>query len=130
MLIWYDADGYNIVFGEIHEDLLPDNFATETDWLDIFPVSLKQGNPDQKIIKTEFIEYKKIGDFVHYSWIVFQDKNIETLKNELTSKENSSQSEKSSSIEERLKKLQDLYNKKLITKEEYEQRKKAILEEL
>jgi hypothetical protein len=127
MLIWYDEDGYNIAFGEIHEDLLPDNFSTKSDWLDIFPVSLKQGNPKQKIIKKDFIDYKKIGDFTHYSWILFSEETLQAYKDSIKTSKNK---ENTASIEERLKKLQDLFNKKLITKEEYDKKKKEILEEL
>jgi hypothetical protein len=124
MLLWYDEDGYNIVFGEIHEDLLPDSFSSETNWLDIFPVSLKQNNPKQKILKKDFITFKQMGDFTHYNWIIFSDVNLEQVKLPVQKNQNKD------TIEERLKKLKELYDKNLITKEDYEKRKKEILQEL
>ncbi len=126
-LLWYDEDGYNLVMGEIHEDLLKDNFSTETDWLDIFPVSLKHGNPRQKIILSDFVSYKTIGDFTHYSWVIIhKDKiaKIQKMENTVI------QRETDKNIESRLKKLKELFDNKLITKEEYESRKKEILKEL
>lgn len=127
MLLWYGEDGYNLVFGEIHEDLIPDSFVSEIKWLEIFPISLKHHNPRNKILKEDFFEYKKVGDFTHYTWIIFNREKIASLKfnQELTIEKNKYQS-----IEERLIKLKELHEKKLITNEEYEARKKEILKDL
>ena len=42
----------------------------------------------------------------------------------------SEEKQEEESVEERLKKLQSLYDQALITREEYEQKKKEILDEL
>ncbi len=132
-LLWYDEDGYNLVFGEVHEDLIPDSFTSESNWLEIFPVSLKNHNPRNKILKQDFFDYKIVGDFTHYTWIVFSQEKIANLKLNYDVKKitkNQSTENKNQTIEERLIKLKDLYDKKLISSEEYERRKKEILSEL
>jgi len=65
-----------------------------------------------------------MGDFTHYNWIIFSDVNLEQVKLPVQKNQNKD------TIEERLKKLKELYDKNLITKEDYEKRKKEILQEL
>lgn len=133
MLLWYDEEGYNIVLGESHEDLIPDTFTSESNWLEIFPVSLKNHNPRNKILKEDFFEYKIVGDFTHYTWIVFSHEKIANVKLNPDVKKiikNQNAENTNQTIEERLIKLKELYDKKLISSEEYERRKKEILSEL
>ncbi|MFN3604844.1 MAG: SHOCT domain-containing protein [Leptonema sp. (in: bacteria)] len=131
-LLWYDENGYNVLFGDIAEDLIPDNYSTEVNWLDIYPISFKQGNPKQKIVGTEQIQYKKIGDFTHYTWITSKWEQITKLKEQFKEQEIPLNSKKQplNSIEVRLKKLKDLYENKLISESEYETKKKEILKDL
>lgn len=123
-LLWYDKNGYNIIFGDIAEDLIPDLYSNDLKWLDIFPVSFKQANPKQRILPNEYIEFKKVGDFTHYTWILSTMDQIEAIKNkqllDITPK---------TSLEERLKKLKELYENKLISESEYEAKKKEILKD-
>ncbi len=124
-MVWYDKNGYNVIFGEIAEDLISDPYSNDINWLDLYPISFKKSNPKQRILANEFIEYKKVGDFTHYTWIISNPDQIEALKNkqllDITQK---------SSLEERLKKLKELYENKLITESEYETKKKQILKDL
>ena len=57
----------------------------------------------------------------------FTDKKIDSHVIEIDESEEKQEEE---SVEERLKKLQSLYDQALITREEYEQKKKEILEDL
>lgn len=128
-LLWYDEKGYNIVFGEIQEDLIPDNYSSDVNWLDIYPVSLKKSNPKQRILPNNIFEFKKIGDFTHHTWIISTKEQIANNKFNIPSTSEENYSNKKS-IEERLKKLKELYESKLITESEYETKKKEILKEL
>jgi len=58
----------------------------------------------------------------------FTDKQIDSHVIEVD--ENGTVEEEKESVEERLRKLTDLYAQSLITREEYEQKKKEILDEL
>ena len=57
----------------------------------------------------------------------FTDKKIDSHVIEIDESEEKQEEE---SVEERLKKLQSLYDQALITRDEYEQKKKDILEDL
>ncbi|MCS7204584.1 MAG: SHOCT domain-containing protein [Leptospiraceae bacterium] len=122
-MFWYDEFGYNLVVGESHEDLLMDSFSTKKDWLDFYPVSFKRNNPKLKIIKTDFFEYKQVGDFTHYTWITFQ----KDVVSQLIPKQKETSALDFPQVEEKLKRLKELYDKKLITKEEYDSKRKEIL---
>ncbi len=125
-LLWYDDDGYNLVFGTVHEDLLPDLFLSEEkDWLDIYPISLKRSEPNQQKVKEDYFDYKKIGDFTHYTWLIVKPENIQNLP--IAKKKLPGDDKK---ISERLEKLKELYEKKLINESEYIKKRSEILSEL
>lgn len=129
-LLWYDENGYNIVFGEIQEDLIPDNYSSDVNWLDIYPVSLKKSNPKQRILPNNLFEFKKIGDFTHHTWIISKPEQIANYKELNAPPTVEEKHSNKRSIEERLKKLKELYESNLITESEYESKKKEILKDL
>jgi len=60
----------------------------------------------------------------------FTDKQIDSHVIEIDDSDSHSANVEKESVEERLKKLTDLYMQSLITREEYEQKRKEILDEL
>lgn len=142
-MLWVDEKGLNLVFGVIHEELPEDDFHDSGDWDNIVPISLRASYKDLEILPADFITFKKINGFVHKTWVIIPVDKISTLKyvkkqpekkETLSKDEKEVQSQKkdtkkSTDPTTRLRKLKKAHDEKLISDEEYNQKRQSILDE-
>ncbi|MCB1172362.1 MAG: SHOCT domain-containing protein [Leptospiraceae bacterium] len=139
MLLWADENGINVVLGLIHEPVLPDNFQMEDDWTKVLPVSLKQGFRDVRLLPGDFFSFKEIDGLKHQTWAVIPLNKLDSLSYERKSDsegastegqtENDAEGQTNPGPADRLRRLQKAFEEGLITAEEYDKKRAAILEE-
>ena len=70
-LLWVDDIGLNVVFGDIKK-IIPRNVSHDPkEWTTVQPISLNITESDAYIIKNDSFEYKKVDNFYHKKWIIF-----------------------------------------------------------
>lgn len=135
LLFWSDGESLHLVFGELNTELVGDDFTQDEHWLDIYPLNLKRAPSDTSILEDPAFTYGRMGDFTHRTWLVVPLSSLAAIvadpefnrSNELRK---SSEAEKPATPEARLKRLEDLKSKGLITDKEYETQRNRILSEL
>lgn len=143
MLFWTDGENVHLVFGEIHTELLGDDFINDDKWIDVQPVNLRKAPEDTRLLDSTLYSFEKVGDFTHLTHIVIPEKEMLALKPdprfmrsdtaEKPSPEKSPDGkpgEMKGDVAERLKKLEQLKASGVITEKEYEEQRKRILSEL
>ena len=140
MLFWSDGDSIHLLFGEIQTELFGNDFIDDESWIDVYPVNLRRAPSDIQLLKNSHFSFEKVGDFTHLTYIsvpiseyltMGADTNFSNLNHGQNQTEPTIQTnQKKDSVSERLKQLQDLKDKSLISEEEYLQQRKRILSEL
>lgn len=143
MLFWTDGENVHLVFGEIHTELLGDDFINDDSWVDVQPVNLRKAPENTRLLDSPLYTFEKIGDFTHLTHIVIPEKEMLALKPDprflrsaMTEKPSSETGtyeragEMKGDIVERLKKLGELKASGVITEKEYEEQRRRILSEL
>ena len=130
-VIWLDEEGLNVVFGEIRTEIPHNEYLVDDDeWKNIFPVSLNRAYHDLSLVKNDFFEKKVIGGRVHETWAQIPEEKLQTLRYIPLEKEKLEKSEKAEpeDISKKLKSLQKAKDDGLITGEEFEAKRKQLLE--
>jgi hypothetical protein len=140
LLFWNDGEKVHLVFGEIHSELIGDDFINDEKWIDVPPVNLRRAPDNTRLLDSTLYSFEKVGDFTHLMHIVIPLNEMLALKPDprfmrsdtaQTSPEEMSRSqEKKGDVAERLKKLEQLRAAGLITEKEYEEQRRRILSEL
>lgn len=140
LLFWSDGDSIHLLFGEIQTELFGNDFIDDESWIDVYPVNLRRAPSDIQLLKNSHFSFEKVGDFTHLTYIsvpiseyltMGADTNFSNLNHGQNQTEPTIQTnQKKDSVSERLKQLQDLKDKSLISEEEYLQQRKRILSEL
>lgn len=69
-VLWTDANGLNLLFGEIREPTPANELFQSADWNDIAPISFRRAYPDLELKPDEFYQFKNVGGFTHLTWAV------------------------------------------------------------
>ncbi|MBE7439368.1 MAG: hypothetical protein HS115_12990 [Spirochaetales bacterium] len=123
-VFWKDEEGYNLVLGEINDEL-PGSSFFDDDWKEVMPVSFKRNLPDLEIEQTEQFTHKKIRGYMHRTWIVIPEEEIAEIRYE---KKDSGPS--GPSPYQRLHELRKALKDGLITEEEYKEKRKELLQNM
>jgi hypothetical protein len=152
--VWNDETGINFLFGEIREEIPMNDPFADDEWKSIYPIDPVKSYPDLRLVQADDKEplftNKEVLGRKHLTWAVINRDHIEILaekfpapvkpkeltkeeirKNEmedLQGKKSSEQKSAPKSLVDRLRELQEALDAKLITTEEYDSRKKAILD--
>lgn len=135
-MIWAEEDGLNIIFGEIRQEIPQNEFLSREDWKDVLPISFRQAYSDLKVLPADpaLYSYKNIDGFTHRTWIVIPFDNIDQfrLPSEEAAEAEAEQRERSEqeSLADRLRQLKEAKEEGLITEEEYNERREAVLDSL
>lgn len=127
LLMWADEEGLNLLFGEIKEELPNNDYLTEDDWMDTLPISFKRSYRDLSLVESSDYSLKIFNGKPHLTWAVINLEQLDKLKYVSPDKKEKPQK---SPTNERLKELKKLLDDGMITKEEYEEKRKEILEQL
>ncbi len=135
VVMWADADGINLIFGEIKQEIPHNDFLEEDRWTDILPVSARRSFPDLILKDAPFFKKKVIVGNEHNTWAVVPLADLENLKY-VPPAEKSADGKKTEvpaepvkvkRLSERLSDLKKAREENLISEEEYQTlRKKAI----
>ncbi len=79
VVLWTDANGLNLVFGEIREPTPANELFQSADWNEIAPISFRRAYPDLELKPDEFYQFKSIGGFTHLTWAVVDLERIASL---------------------------------------------------
>ncbi|MEQ8351398.1 MAG: hypothetical protein RH862_07935 [Leptospiraceae bacterium] len=144
MILWYDSNGLNLVFGEIKEPVPYDDFLTEDNWTEVLPISFRKSYPDLSLVSSDSFDYKRVGDYDHHTWAVLADTSMASLlerkqapgfdASESYFSETSGEPKGSGPVDsektlsERLKQLEKAHKDGLITEQEYKEKRAEILD--
>ncbi len=137
MILWLDGDGFNVLFGEIREELpVVDPLDYDT-WKDVLPVSAEQAYPDLTLVPSSHFQYKIIHGKLHRTWAVVPADTLSSFKpasSNGASEENAPGSGKpprngEDTLTRRLTDLKEAHDKGLVTDEEYEKKRKSIIDQ-
>lgn len=79
--LWINAEGLNIVFGDVQGDLAREDSSNFFDWNQIEPITLKQRPDENEItLDKEIFSFKKINGFYNHKWLVFSLEDMEKYK--------------------------------------------------
>ena len=145
LIIWYDSNGLNLVFGEIKEPVPYDDFLTEDNWTEVLPVSFRRSYPDLSLVGSDSFDYKKVGTYDHQTWAVIASDSMESLLERkeapgfdasdsyfsVTSDEpkGGGPPDSEKTLSEKLKQLEKARKDGLITDQEYKDKRAEILDE-
>jgi len=135
MIIWVDEQGINIVFGAIREWISERNYAIDRDdWAQIAPVDLTKAQDDLSLDESTHYEFKRVNGQIHKTWVIIPQANLSKLPTTAmrTSDREAPAADKQKvepreNLEERLTNLKRAFEKGLITKSEYDEKRKEIL---
>lgn len=133
VLFWSDGEFFHVVFGEINADIVTNDYTQPDSWLEIYPVNMKNASSGLKILEDPIFEYGKMGDRTHLTWVVMPVAKFTALKADpdfFTQGKDKRPIEPKATVEERLKKLEELKAKKVITDQEYQEQRRRILGEI
>lgn len=138
LLFWSDGDNVHLVFGEIHAELIGDDFINDDRWIDVSPINLRRAPENTRLLDSKLYTFEKVGDFTHLTHIVIPLKDMLALKpdprfmqsNVVERPSADPASNQKESVPDRLKKLDQLKQSGVITEQEYTEQRKRILSEL
>lgn len=78
-VLWTDANGLNLLFGEIREPTPANELFQSANWNDIAPISFRRAYPDLELKPDEFYQFKTVGGFTHLTWAVVDLERIASL---------------------------------------------------
>ena len=137
LLFWNDGSQVHLVFGEIHTELLGDDFVNDDNWLDVRPVNLRRAPDNTRLIDSPLFSFAKIGDFTHLTHAVIETNELTSLRPDRspagqadTGNSTSAVNPQSESIEARLQRLEKLKSTGVIDQAEYSEQRRRILSEL
>lgn len=143
LILWYDSEGLNLVFGEIKEPVPYDDFLTEDNWTEVLPVSFRKSYPDLSLVSSESFDYKRVGDYEHHTWAVLADTSLQSLLDrkqapgfdasesyftDTSEPKGSGPQDSEKTLSERLKQLEKARKDGLITEQEYKDKRAEILD--
>ncbi|HBS03972.1 MAG TPA: hypothetical protein DEA96_03330 [Leptospiraceae bacterium] len=143
LVMWYDTNGLNLVFGEIKEPVPYDDFLTEDTWTEVLPVSFRKAYPDLSLVSSNAFEYKRVGDYDHHTWAVLADASRQSLLDrkeapgfdasesyftDTSEPKGGGPPESEQTLSERLKQLEKARKDGLITEQEYKDKRAEILD--
>lgn len=136
VVMWADADGLNLVFGEIKQEIPHNDFLEEDRWTEILPVSARRSYPDLTLKEAPFFKKKVMVGNEHNTWAVVSLADLENLKyvppgekgaDDKKKTEPAAETPRQKALSERLADLKKARDDNLITEEEYQNlRKKAL----
>ncbi|MDH5654594.1 MAG: SHOCT domain-containing protein [Spirochaetia bacterium] len=129
-VIWLDEDGLNVVFGEIRTEI-PDNdyFSYDESWKEVYPVSLRRSFYDLSLVDAEYFQKKFINGRYHQTWAVIPEGNFKSLRYKPEEADIESEGN-TMSLSEKLKDLKKAKEEGLITDDEYEAKRKKLIDSL
>ena len=128
-LLWIDEEGYNVVFGEIRTEIPQNDFLVDTDeWKNVYPVSLNRAYHDLSLVKGDFFQKKEIDGKIHETWAQISEEKLATLRYKPLEQQKKIAAPTSEDISERLKSLQKAKDEGLITEEEFQAKRKQMLD--
>lgn len=127
-VLWVDKAGLNVLFGEIHEDLPGSEPDHVGDWQEATPVSFRAAFKDLSLLESPYYHLKTIKGYQHRTWAVFPEDQWEkaAFAGEKIQDTNGAGSAKP--MVERLKALKDALDAGLLTQEEYQAKRKKVIE--
>ena len=147
LVYWADEAGLNIVLGEIRQDIPHNDMLERQDWTSVLPVSMKHSYSDLRLIDSPHYQLKQINGSTHATWAVFPmdqlaqlpaippDNRVSLSKTEPASsepakpaKDNQPPVKSDPQLTRRLQDLKQALDQGLITQEEYDQKRKKILD--
>lgn len=133
-LMWADEAGFNILFGEIREEIPINDPLDHNDWTRILPIPMREAYPDLALVhgKEAPFELKTILGKLHRTWAVLPVEtalSMEPVEPESNAEETTEGSPGEQGLTEKLADLEKAKEKGLITEEEYEKLRKEALEE-
>ncbi|MBL8020938.1 MAG: SHOCT domain-containing protein [Leptospirales bacterium] len=131
MLIWNDAAGLNVVFGTIREDVLDGSDHDRDAWKEIGAISLKRSNSEYDLLPSSFYTAGKISEEkIHPTWAIIPEEKLAALPPVAELAVPSTRQEEKAvpvDLTRKLSELKQAFDQGLITKEEYESKRKEIL---
>ncbi len=132
MLIWMDQAGLNIAFGDIREEI-PDRTDSmdRNDWAQIPAIDLARSGDDLFLDESPYYQFQKVDGKLNRTWIVVPESKLSSLPPIVPDAEPEKDPQPANAnrtLEEKLTTLKQAFQDGIITKEEYEARKKKLLE--
>ena len=129
-VIWMDEEGLNVVFGEIRTEIPHNEYLIDDDeWKNIYPVSLNRAYHDLSLVKSDFFEKKVIGGRIHETWAQIPEEKLASLRYKPVEEEKDQMEENGpEDISKKLKSLQKAKDDGLITEEEFNAKRKQLLD--
>lgn len=131
MLIWNDAAGLNIVFGAIREDVLDGSDHDREAWKEIGAISLKRSSSEYNLLPSPFYAVGKISEEkVHPTWAIVSEEKLAALPpvpNVAVPSPKQEEKVVPVDLTRKLAELKQAFDQGLITKDEYESKRKEIL---
>ncbi|MCE9596537.1 MAG: SHOCT domain-containing protein [Spirochaetia bacterium] len=131
MLIWNDASGLNFVFGTIREDMLDGSDQDRDAWKDIASIPLNRSKSEYSLLPSPFYTLRKLkSGETHPTWAVFTQAQLASLPQVPDSAASVAKKEEKVQpvdLTQKLAELKKAFDQGLITKDEYETKRKEIL---
>lgn len=144
LILWQDANGLNLVFGEIKEPIPHDDFLVDDNWTEVLPVSFRKAYPDLELVSTDAFEYKRVGDYDHQTWAVMAPATMQSILDQDEAPgfdtedsyfsasdddepRGSGPQESEATLTEKLRQLEKARKEGLISEEEYGDKRAEIL---
>jgi len=137
LMIWADEAGINIVFGVIREEIVEGSESARDDWLGILPISLSEALENLSLDPSPYFDFKRVNGRIHNAWIILPFKKIASLpvvppKAAETTQQVEQKIETTPQKDDLARKLAGLkqaFDQGLITKEEFEAKRKQIIDQ-
>lgn len=143
MILWYDSNGMNLVFGEIREPIPYDDFLVEDTWTEVLPISFRKSYPDLELVSSSAFEYKRVGEYDHHTWAVIGNEPMQSILDRADAPgfdasdsyfsvsddepQGGGPPESEATLTEKLRQLEKAKKEGLITDEEYRDKRAEIL---
>ena len=129
LLMWNDTSRLNLVFGDLRQSLIYEYMGSNTEWLSVYPIDLKESESCCEVMGPPEFEYKKIGDSVHKKWVRIAVDSLSKLKysnTKILPEQKSGLAPSDKTIEGKRELLKRAYDSGLLTREEYEEKQKKL----
>jgi len=137
MMLWADEAGLNMVFGVIREEIIEGSESGRDDWLGILPINLSAAPENLSLDPSPYYDFKRVNGRIHKTWIILPFSKLVSLpvvppKAAETDQPPEQKSEPISPKDDLARKLAGLkqaFDQGLLTKEEYERKRKQIIDQ-
>jgi hypothetical protein len=132
-MIWANQAGINLVFGVVREEFIDGSEDPRNAWLGILPINLQKAEGNIAIDRSTFYDLKTINNQIHKMWMVIPFATLPGLPpvpppatvQAVSGEENRTPT----TLTKRLSDLKQAFDSGLLTKEEYESKRKLIINE-